>query len=55
MVVITDCDTPWPDAPPKGVRVIVCAIGDSANIDHVPEWARLIRVRTQDPITSEEE
>ena len=43
LVVITDCETPWPEKAPL-VKTIVCAIGDSDDIEKVPAWARLIRV-----------
>jgi predicted metal-dependent peptidase len=43
LVVITDCETPWPDEAPT-VKTVVCAIGDSDDIANVPSWARLIRV-----------
>jgi len=55
LVVITDCETGWPEAPPKGVRMIVCAVGDSSMINDVPDWARVIRVRPNDSTTDEEE
>lgn len=44
IVVATDCGTPWPDQAPKGVRIIVCAIGTNALVDGVPNWMRVIRV-----------
>lgn len=43
LVVITDCETPWPEEAPR-VKTIVCAIGNSDQIESVPSWARLIRV-----------
>jgi predicted metal-dependent peptidase len=43
LVVISDCETPWPDKAPL-IRTIVCAIGNSSDIQKVPSWARLIRV-----------
>ena len=55
IVVITDCETGWPETPPKGVRVIVCAVGESSMISDVPKWARLIRVRPDDVSAIDEE
>lgn len=43
LVVITDCETPWPAKPPTA-RVIVCAVGSSPAIEEVPKWAKTIRV-----------
>lgn len=43
VVVVTDCDTPWPKTKPSS-RVIVAAVGDSPKIQEVPSWARLIHV-----------
>lgn len=43
LVVVTDCETPWPAVAPS-VKTIVCAIGDSSQIEGVPSWARVIRV-----------
>jgi predicted metal-dependent peptidase len=49
LVIITDCGTAWPASAPKGVKVIVCAVGDNeTDIANVPKWARLIRVRPND-------
>ena len=42
IVVLTDGYTPWPDGPPRGSRVVVGLLGDSA--PEAPEWARAIRV-----------
>jgi predicted metal-dependent peptidase len=41
-VVLTDGYTPWPDAGPKGMRVVVGLLGDDAPA--APDWARSIRV-----------
>ena len=41
-VVLTDGFTPWPDRPPRGVRVVVALLGDEA--PDGPEWARAVRV-----------
>lgn len=44
VVVITDCETPW-GTPPKGVPIVVVAVGESGS---VPSWAQEIRVKTGD-------
>jgi predicted metal-dependent peptidase len=41
-VVLTDGFTPWPDEPPRGMRVVVGLIGDDA--PEAPGWARAVRV-----------
>lgn len=41
-VVLTDGFTPWPDAPPRGIRVVVALLGDEA--PDAPGWARAVRV-----------
>jgi predicted metal-dependent peptidase len=41
-VVLTDGYTPWPDEPPRGMRVVVGLIGDGA--PEAPTWARAVRV-----------
>jgi VWA-like domain (DUF2201) len=41
-VVLTDGFTPWPDEPPRGVRVVVGLLGDDA--PDAPDWARAVRV-----------
>jgi predicted metal-dependent peptidase len=41
-VVLTDGFTPWPDRPPRGMRVVVGLLGDEA--PEAPNWARAIRV-----------
>jgi predicted metal-dependent peptidase len=41
-VVLTDGYTPWPDEPPRGMRVVVGLIGDGA--PEAPDWARAVRV-----------
>jgi len=43
-VVITDGHTPWPDAPPDGMRVVVCLVGDGT----VPGWAKTVRVEIRE-------
>jgi predicted metal-dependent peptidase len=41
-VVLTDGYTPWPDGPPRGMRVVVGLLGDDA--PGAPGWARAVRV-----------
>jgi hypothetical protein len=41
-VVLTDGFTPWPDRPPRGMRVVVGLLGDDA--PDAPDWARTVRV-----------
>lgn len=41
-IVLTDGYTPWPDKPPKGMRVIIALIGDRA--PSAPKWARAITI-----------
>jgi predicted metal-dependent peptidase len=41
-VVLTDGFTPWPDEPPRGMRVVVGLLGDDA--PDAPGWARSVRV-----------
>jgi predicted metal-dependent peptidase len=41
-VVLTDGLTPWPDEPPRGMRVVVGLLGDDA--PEPPSWARSVRV-----------
>ena len=43
IVVLTDGHTPWPPAPPRGIRVIVGLMDPSG---HVPGWARAIAIGT---------
>lgn len=44
VVVITDCDTPWPLEEP-GTRVVVCAVGArEADIADIPSWAKVVHV-----------
>ncbi len=43
IVVLTDGHTPWPSAPPRGIRVIVGLMDPSG---HVPGWARAIAIGT---------
>ncbi len=42
VVVLTDGLTPWPDDPPRGMRVVVALLGDNA--PDAPSWARSVRV-----------
>jgi hypothetical protein len=41
-VVLTDGYTPWPDGPPRGMRVVIGLLGDDA--PDAPGWARAVRV-----------
>jgi predicted metal-dependent peptidase len=41
-VVLTDGFTPWPDEPPRGMRVVVGLLGGDA--PDAPDWARAVRV-----------
>jgi predicted metal-dependent peptidase len=43
-VVLTDGFTPWPDEPPRAMRVVVGLLGDEA--PEAPGWARAVRVPT---------
>jgi predicted metal-dependent peptidase len=43
IVVLTDGHTPWPPAPPRGIRVIVGLMDASG---HVPGWAMAIAIGT---------
>ncbi len=42
IVVLTDGFTPWPEAPPRGSRVVVGLLGEGA--PDAPGWSRAIRV-----------
>ena len=44
-VVLTDGYTPWPAAPPKGMRVVVGLLGLRA--PDAPLWARAVRVEAE--------
>ena len=44
-VVLTDGFTPWPPAPPKGMRVVVGLLGHRA--PDAPVWARAVRVEPE--------
>jgi predicted metal-dependent peptidase len=41
-VVLTDGFTPWPDAPPRGMRVVVGLLGTRA--PDAPGWSRVVRI-----------
>jgi predicted metal-dependent peptidase len=41
VVVLTDGYTPWPDAPPRGARVVVGLLGGG----EAPAWARAVKIR----------
>jgi predicted metal-dependent peptidase len=47
VVVVTDCDTPWPDRPPAKPVIVAACGATQAFIDAVPAWARVIRVEDQ--------
>jgi predicted metal-dependent peptidase len=38
-VVVTDGETPWPDQPPCGMKVVVALFGGQA-----PKWAKAVRI-----------
>ncbi len=42
IVVLTDGETPWPAASPRGVRVVVGLLGERAPA--APRWARSVRI-----------
>lgn len=46
IVVVTDCDTPWPERRPARTRVIVCGTGHPSEelVGEIPKWARYIAV-----------
>lgn len=46
VIVLTDGYTPWPDAAPRGCRVVVGLINDNAEsvLDDVPPWARAVAI-----------
>jgi predicted metal-dependent peptidase len=46
-VVLTDGFTPWPEQPPRGMRVVVGLLGDDA--PEAPSWARSVRVPSDRP------
>ena len=41
-VVLTDGFTPWPDEPPRGMRVVIGLLGGQA--PDAPGWARAVRI-----------
>lgn len=43
IVVVTDCDTPWPSRSP-GVRTVVCGVSADKHSKSVPKWATYIPV-----------
>jgi predicted metal-dependent peptidase len=46
IIVLTDCLTGWPEAAPKGTKVVVCALGaDDNSIKQIPAWASTVRVK----------
>jgi predicted metal-dependent peptidase len=52
VVVLTDGFTPWPDAPPRGRRVIVGLLADANNHDgpETPAWARTVIIAPDGPL-----
>lgn len=42
IVVITDGYTPWPDAPPPGVAVMIAALTEARAIFRVPPWFKTV-------------
>jgi len=43
VVVLTDGWTPWPDAPPRGTRVVVGLVGPDVDT-RTPSWAKTVRI-----------
>ncbi len=55
IVVLTDGFTPWPDGPPKAVRVVVGLLTQPMiPIDHFapPSWARVVRIESDSPVSA---
>lgn len=46
-IVLTDGHTPWPDRPPRGMKVIVVLFGDVT----APDWANVIQMSRKVPTT----
>jgi predicted metal-dependent peptidase len=44
VVVLTDGYTPWPQRPPKGIRVVVGRFGGSPIDRAAPGWARVVDI-----------
>lgn len=44
IVVLTDGWTPWPDAAPRGCRVVAGVIGDGTIPGDMPPWARAVAI-----------
>ncbi|MBU6151863.1 MAG: hypothetical protein KGR25_10460, partial [Chloroflexi bacterium] len=42
VIVLTDGFTPWPNVPPRGMRVIAGITGGNRIL--VPEWIKVVRV-----------
>lgn len=42
VIVLTDGYTPWPDQPPRGMRVVVALVGANADRGSVPAYARSV-------------
>ncbi len=50
VIVLTDGFTPWPQAPPRGIRVIVGLLKQSAQhgLWEPPDWARVVEIDEAD-------
>jgi predicted metal-dependent peptidase len=50
VIVLTDGFTPWPEQPPRGIRVIVGLLKQSAGhgLWEPPEWARVVEIEETD-------
>jgi predicted metal-dependent peptidase len=48
VLVVSDCETPWPARPLPRCKLVIAAVGNSPSIDKTPAWARTVRV---DPST----
>ena len=44
IVVFTDGQTPWPEAPPRKVDSVIVVLSDLATQSLVPNWARVITI-----------
>jgi predicted metal-dependent peptidase len=48
VIVLTDGFTPWPERPPKGIRVVVGLLVEPdapmAHLYPAPGWARTVRI-----------
>lgn len=46
-IIITDGQTPWPDRPPRGMKVIVAMFGNVT----APDWANVIQISASNSLT----